>query len=267
MDSILADEGRIVLQDIEQRLCEIDAACSRLFCNKHTSRLASKDLLAWVDSLKLRLLSTGLIVSGGVFSSQTDKQWAMSAGEDVRVTLDCSLNPNNLSLHSGFISDTVSDFQALVVPCHAARFEVADAEWAPGQKTVKAIVDIKKGELIGEYQGYYVHCNQASNERYNATVGGSSGYLTCDPCLGYEDPLLEWTNSVTHRINEPPMGSKLNCMWKIRKGLSPQIFAASDIAADQELFIFYGEGHAPLRDYPIASDLTWLETPDSYNSD
>ena len=56
-------------------------------------------------------------------------------------------------------------------------------------------------------------------------------------------------------------------MWRIVRSSSPEVLASVDIKEGDELLLFYGEGHGPLRDYPVAEGLQWVETEDSYLSD
>jgi len=174
-----------------------------------------------------------------------------------------------LSAGSDVIGDLNSEISGLADLCvpKDPRFELSPAAWDAAQLTVRAVARVPAGELIGRYQGYYVKSSEMSNERYNASVGGTGGEVTVDPCFGEDAPLPEWANSVTHRINEPPPGSAANCKWRIVKGSSPEIIAAVDIEPGDELLLYYGRGHSPLRDYEIAENCCWLETEDSYSSD
>lgn len=247
-------------------LVEFDSAASRLVCNKHTSNIKSADIIKLGLCARKELSSFGYVLTGGVFNADTDHLWMLAAGSEIEL----NYKPGQTSIECDKVfqicKDLLRSIQDMAVPKNES-FTVKEAPWCPGQMTVFANRDLKRSELIGNYEGYYVASNEPSNERYNATVGGTRGEITCDPCLGYESPLLEWTNSVTHRINEPPMGQRTNCMWRVRRGESPQILAAQDILSGEEVFIFYGNGHAPLRDYPIESGLAWQETTDSFDSD
>lgn len=222
----------------------------------HTSSI-SRETVEKI-ALALRLALQPCLVSGGVFSCDSDTLWPLSAGSDVSYS---GPDPDESVIATGL--------QQLASACVSSddRFTIVTAAWDNSQLTVITNVDIKQGEVIGKYHGYYLKSSELSNERYNACVGGTGGEVTVDPCWGEDAPLPEWQNSVTHRINEPPPGFSQNCMWKMVRSSSPEILAARDIQRGEELLIFYGDGHSPLRDYRIADDLHWLETEDSYLSD
>ena len=239
-------------------LSDFDAACCRLVTQRNTSVIKKSEIVA----LSINLADTlSVEISGGVFSAETDPLWMLSAGDDVEVAL-----ADSEMIDLSIVYKAMDELCNLCCPI-STHFYVSDAKWCPGQKSVFAKTNISKGHLIGDYQGYYVHASKLSNERYNASVGGTNGMITVDPCLGYDEPLIEWRNSVTHRINEPPLSKETNCSWCIRKNQNPQIYADTDIPAGAELFIFYGNGFGPFRDYPVADNLIWKQCETSFDSD
>jgi hypothetical protein len=233
---------------------EFDAACCRLATRRHTAAITRNQIEEIGQKIKSAFPEAKLY--GGVFSSESDDLWVLSGGSDVEYS----------SIEQWMVDQAWSELQEACVPSDP-RFTLRPAKWNVHEMTVVAASGILAGEVIGKYQGYYMKSAELSNERFNASVGGTGGDVTVDPCYGEDAPLLEWKNSVTHYINEPPPGCMQNCAWRIIKGSSPEIVASKDITAGEELFLFYGEGHSPLRDYAVAHGLDWQETDDSYQSD
>ena len=237
----------------------IDEACSRLVQRPHTSEITRQDIEKFGIRLREKLRPI-VQVCGGVFSNDSDDLWQLSGGYDVGK--DGEINESAQKI----INEEFDEFLNKCVP-KDPRFKSVPADWDVTQMTVVAMQLIACDELIGQYHGYYTKSGEPSNEKYNASVGGTGGEITVDPCWGAEEPMVEWINSVTHRINEPPPNRMQNCKWRIKRSKTCEIFAAREIKAGEELFLFYGEGHAPLRDYEIACDSVWQETEDSYLSE
>ena len=103
---------------------EFDAACSRLVTRSHTS-LISRETVENI-ALKLRLALLPCLVSGGVFSCDTDDLWPLSSGSDV--TFEGGL-PDEDIIASGF-----NELANACVP-QDERFALRAALWDSSQLT------------------------------------------------------------------------------------------------------------------------------------
>ena len=225
------------------------------------------------SELRGRLSPLGLIIRGGVYNKNDDELWYLSLGDDVSIRYSSSvsthLNVTILTEIKTRLDEVIYKFQNIVCPPEendavAPRFEIRESEVKGMGKTVFAIQDCPEGTIVDTFHGYIRSMYEGSNEHYNAPVSFADppGSLTVDPTLDTDNVLLEFQTCLSVRVNEPPPGSYPNCKWKLRRMQAPQYWLSRDVKKGEELFMYYGEGYAPVRDYDIQTGLEYEDFGD-----
>ena len=205
---------------------------------------------------------TAICVVGGVFSAgslggeEKDDLWPLSMGEDVELSGKCVLAGGVVELKQYVEQNALGKLQALVYPPDP-RFDIVQTE--DRGKTVVAAEDIPSGTDIGIYHGYIRGSTESSNEHYNGSMLGVDLLQTVDPTLATDDVVIELWNCVPPRVNEPPPECEMNVKWVLRTRLPPLQRTVKDVKKGDELFIFYGEGYAPIRDWKINPNCVWID--------